>query len=237
MNKESKKILIALLFGFLLVTAIYNNWKLNETVESNPGILNVGFDVDDTILFSRDVFLNIPESKSNPTDYGWVNMQDEKLSLFIDPTVELIKYFKNNGHNVFLITARSGENGDYLAKFLSDGLGLDITKDENLFFCPKESINGIRYTTKHHQMKKLNLDLFYGDADTDMIAALKASVHPVRIVRHNESIEQYGNNYFGNVTGGKNEKNPFEMNDLKIFYSKSVGIYGESIYPIIWRGP
>ncbi len=86
-------------------------------------------------------------------------------------------------------------------------------------------------------MKKLKLDLFYGDADTDMIAALKASVHPVRIIRHNESIEQYGNNYFGNVTDEEKEKNPFQMNDLKIFYSKSVGIYGESIYPIIWKGP
>ena len=237
MNKKSKKMLVAILFGFLFVTTIYNNWKLNEIVESNPGILNVGFDVDDTILFSRDVFLNIPKDKRNPTDYGWVNMQDEKLSLFIEPTVELIKYFKNNGHNVFLITARSGENGDYLAKFLSDGLGLDIAKNENLFFCPKESINGVRYTTKHYQMKKLNLDLFYGDADTDIIAALKANVHPVRIIRHNKSIEQYGNNYFGNVTDGEKGKNPFEMNDLKIFYSKSVGIYGESIYPIIWKGP
>lgn len=237
MNKESKKLVIALLFGFLLVTTISNKWKINETLRSNPGILNVGFDVDDTILFSRDVFLNIPDNKSNPTDYGWVNMQDEKLSLFIEPTVELIQYFKSNGHNVFFITARSGENGHYLAKFLSKGLSLDITKNENLFFCPKESINGQRYTTKHYQMKKLNLDLFYGDADTDMVAALKANVHPVRIVRHNESIEQYGSNYFGNVTAGKKEKNPFEMDDLNIFYSKSVGIYGESIYPIIWKGP
>ena len=237
MNKESKKIVIALLFGFLLVTTISNKWKINETARSNPGILNVGFDVDDTILFSRDVFLNIPKDIRNPTDYSWVNMQDEKLSLFIEPTVELVKYFKKNGHNVFFITARSGENGHYLAKFLSDGLDLDITTNENLFFCPKESINGKRFTTKHYQMKKLNLDLFYGDADTDMIAALKASVHPVRIVRHNESIEQYGNNYFGNVKDEKKEKNPFQMNDLKIFYSKSVGIYGESIYPIIWKGP
>ena len=64
MNKKSKKMLVAVLLGFLLVTTIYNNWKLNETAGSNPGILNVGFDVDDTILFSRDVFLNIPESKA-----------------------------------------------------------------------------------------------------------------------------------------------------------------------------
>ena len=108
MNKESKKILLALLFGFLLVTAIYNNWKINETVRSEPGILNVGFDIDDTVLFSRDVFLNIPESKSNPTDYSWINMQDEKLSLFIEPTVELITYFKKNGHNVFFYHCKVG---------------------------------------------------------------------------------------------------------------------------------
>ena len=88
MNKKTKKLLVTMMIGFLVIATIYNNIKLNEIVDSNPGILNVGFDVDDTILFSRDVFLNIPESKSNPTDYGWVNMQDEKLSLFIEPTVE-----------------------------------------------------------------------------------------------------------------------------------------------------
>ena len=69
------------------------------------------------------------------------------------------------------------------------------------------------------------------------IAALKANVHPIRIVRHKKSIEQYGKNYFGNVLQGKSIESPFRMDDLKIFYSKSVGIYGESIYPIIWDGP
>ena len=43
-------------------------------------------------------------------------------------------------------------------------------------------------------------------------------------------------NYFGDLTN-KDSGNPFEMNDLKTFYSKSVGIFGESIYPILWRGP
>ena len=38
---------------------------------ASSGILNVGFDIDDTILFSRDVFLNIPENKRNPIDYGY----------------------------------------------------------------------------------------------------------------------------------------------------------------------
>ena len=69
---------------------------------ASSGILNVGFDIDDTILFSRDVFQNIPENKKNPIDYSWVNEQDEKLSVFIEPTVELINYFSENGHNLFL---------------------------------------------------------------------------------------------------------------------------------------
>tara|TARA_B100000989_G_scaffold113347_1_gene83274 strand:+ start:1516 stop:2193 length:678 start_codon:yes stop_codon:yes gene_type:complete len=218
----------------LIITIIF---LISLTYSSTPGILNVGFDIDDTILFSRDVFLNIPENKRNPIDYGWVNKQDQKLSLLIEPTLDLISYFNNNGHEIYFITARSGENGQYLAKFLSDNLQMNIMKDKNLFFCPKEIINGKRYTTKHHQMKKLKLDLFYGDADTDMIAALKANVHPIRIVRHKKSIEQYGKNYFGNVLQGKSNKSPFKIDDLKIFYSKSVGIYGESIYPIIWTGP
>ena len=104
-------------------------------VFANSGALNVGFDIDDTILFSRDVFLNIPKDKRDPIDYGWVNKQDRKASIYITPSVKLIKYFKANGHNLFFITARSGENGKYLAKFLSKGLEMKIVKDKNLFFC------------------------------------------------------------------------------------------------------
>ena len=212
-------------------------WFYNIPLAAEAGILNVGFDIDDTVLFSRDVFLNIPANKRNPIDYGWVNKQDERMSIFIEPTVELINYFINNGHNIYFITARSGENGKFLAKFLTKNFNIKITKNKNLFFCPKKMINGKRFTTKHLTMEKLNLDLFYGDADSDMIAALKAGVRPVRIVRHDKSVNQYGKNYFGNTLDGKSKENPFATEDLKIFYSKSVGIFGESIYPIIWNGP
>ena len=210
---------------------------LNAFIFSSSGILNVGFDIDDTILFSKDVFQNIPKDKRDPIDYSWVNEQDAKSSVFIDPTVKLINYFFNNGHNLFFITARSGENGESLARFLSEGLGLKIKVNDNLFFCPNEIMNGIKYTTKHRKMISLKLDLYYGDGDSDIVAALKADVHPIRIIRHEESIEQYGANYFGNTLDGKSERNPFSINDLRIFYSSSIGIFGESIYPIVWIPP
>ena len=71
MNYKKTKIQL-----ILILLSTYPLW-------SNPGILNVGFDIDDTVLFSRDVFLSIPKNKNNPIDYSWINMQDEKLSLFI----------------------------------------------------------------------------------------------------------------------------------------------------------
>ena len=42
-----------------------------------------------------------------------------QFSIPINPTVELVHFFKTNGHEVYYITARSGENGDVLAKYLS----------------------------------------------------------------------------------------------------------------------
>ena len=106
-------------------------------VFANSGALNVGFDIDDTILFSRDVFLNIPKDKRDPIDYGWVNKQDRKASIYITPSVKLINYFKANGHNLFFITARSGENGKQLAKFLSKGLEMKIVEDKKFIFLSK----------------------------------------------------------------------------------------------------
>jgi len=206
-------------------------------ITAQPGILNVGFDIDDTILFSRDVFLSLPDYKRDPEDYGWINSHDKDFSLFITPTIELVEYFHTNGHNVFFITARPGTKGNILAEFLSDELGFSVRVNKNLFFSPKETIKGKRYTTKHRLMKRLKLDLFYGDADTDMIAALKAGVHPVRVVRHETSIVQYGSNYFGNTNKGNSAQTPFTKDDLKLFYNSNVGIFGESIYPIIWTGP
>jgi len=206
-------------------------------VFAQNGILNVGFDIDDTVLFSRDVFLSLPDDKRNPTDYGWINSHDSDYSIFITPTVELIKYFHSNGHNVFFITARSDVNGNILAEFLTKGLVFEVKVNKNLFFSPKETINGKRFTTKQRLMKRLKLDLFYGDADSDMIAALKAGVHPVRVVRNELSVIEYGSNYFGNTLKGNIPEAPFSNDDLKIFYNSNIGIFGESIYPIIWTGP
>ena len=38
-------------------------WFYTIPLAAEPGILNVGFDIDDTVLFSRDVILHIRANK------------------------------------------------------------------------------------------------------------------------------------------------------------------------------
>lgn len=202
-----------------------------------PGILIIGFDIDDTVVFSYGVFQNLPAGKQHPIDFGWVNTHDRYYSVMIEPTVELVHFFRAHGHEVVFITAREADHGDSLAAFLTDRLGFEVTMNSNLFFAPKETIAGRRFTTKHRMMKALDLDLYYGDSDTDIIAALKAGVHPVRIVRHRQSVDQYAANFFGDTKKGDQEEAPFNARDLQVFVNAGVGLFGETIYPIHWSGP
>lgn len=198
------------------------------------GQLRVGFDIDDTTLFSERGFVVAPRTEDGGIDYAWINTHDKEYSLLIEPIATLIDYFRANGHEVFFITARPGMNGDSVAAFLTRTLNFNISVGDNLFFSPKENHGDFRYTTKHRKMRELELDIYYGDSDTDMVAAIKADVHPVRVVRSDASIKEYGGNYFGDTNKGNSAKSPFDRTELEIFYKANVGIFGESIYPITW---
>ena len=220
------------MFNRLLIKQIILFIFISSISFSQTGKLKIGFDIDDTTLYSERAFVVAPKTETGRTDYSWINTHDKEYSLLIDPVITLINYFRANGHDVFFITARPGPNGDSVAVFLSKNLKFDVKVDSNLFFSPKEYVNGFKYTTKHRKMKELDLDIYYGDSDTDIIAAIKADVHPVRIVRSNASIKEYSGNYFGNTHDGKSAEAPFTKCDLHKFYKAKVGIYGESIYPI-----
>jgi len=195
----------------------------------------VGFDIDDTVLNSEQSFIISQKMGNGAIDYAWINTHDRQNSVPIPPTVKLIKYFIAHGHAVFFITARPGDNGQYVGDYLSEIAGFSVNVDETLFFSPKETVNGFDYTTKHIIMEKLDLDLFYGDSDRDIMAAIKARVFPVRIVRSQESIKSYSRNYFGDTKIGDSAAAPFNADDLKIFYNSGTGPFGESIYPITWE--
>ncbi len=219
----------------LILTFFYSSLLI--PVLAQDGILKVGFDIDDSLLYSEPMFRTAPRDQEGHLDYGWINTRDREYSEWITPTVTLVDFFIAHGHKVYFITARKPDHGGALAAFLEEKFKIPVVVGENLFFSPKETIHGKRYTTKQRVLKMLDLDLYYGDSDTDMIAALKADVHPVRLVRDQHSIQAYGSNYFGNLNKGNTAAAPFNQEDLKRFYRSGVGIFGEAIYPLVWEGP
>ena len=84
--------------------------------------------------------------------------------------------------------------------------------------CPIDIIDGFKHSTEHHVIKLSEVDLYYGDGDSVIIAVLKVYVFPVRIVRNQKLINQCGVNYFRNILDFNAFKNPIKINDLKIFY-------------------
>jgi len=209
--------------------------------QPEPGQLKVGFDIDDTVLFSRDNFLKAPHMGEDPdhVDFGWVNQHDSLYSVTIQPIAKLITFLRAHGHEVYFITARPGINGAAVGRHLTRELGFPVVLGKNLFFSAKKKdpVSGHRFTTKHETISKLGLHIFYGDSDTDIIAASIAGVRAVRVVRDARSVEAYSKNYFGDTRSAPKAKAPYSEDDYQKFLSNAVGPYGETIYPIYFVEP
>ncbi len=140
--------------------------------------LRVGFDVDDTLLFSTPAFEQAFKSRSQPfSPEFWeiVNSSDQQLSVVKKKTLSLLRKHQKNGDLIFIITARHPPGGDKLKEFLEKRF--QVAK-KNIFF---------ETQGKAERMRQLELDIFYGDSDSDITAALEAGVKPYRIKRASES--------------------------------------------------
>jgi len=145
---------------------------------TNPNVKEVGFDIDDTVLFSSPAFER-GFASGNPygSDEFWavVNSSDKEVSKIKQKTRKLIEEHLKRGHKVYFITARRDVNGENLKKFLSSEFGIP---EENIFFAPHG---------KTQLMKQLSIDAFYGDSDSDMRYAIEAGAMPIRILRSPKS--------------------------------------------------
>ena len=98
------------------------------------------------------MYATSPRDDEGAVDYSWINTHDKDYSILIDPTVDLIQYFRTNGHIVYFITAREGLNGIRLAEFLSHELEMDVHVNKNLFFSPDEKLAWIQL---YHETQNL----------------------------------------------------------------------------------
>ncbi len=192
-----------------------------------PEVTAVGFDIDDTLLFSSPAFTRgfatggrpAPDDElfwiyTNACDGGCaettITLNDgTSKTLPANPprpvkqkAIELVRYHQGLGHEVYAITGRPGFGGDPLRDYLLEQLG--IARD-HVYFEPDADQPG-NPAGKTDRIEALGIDVFYGDSDSDVTDAVKANAKAVRFLRSPKStnrkagkLNKYHPGYYGEI--------------------------------------
>jgi acid phosphatase (class B) len=180
------------------------------------GATSVGFDIDDTLLFSTPTFTRAFATGGTPKPddavfWTQANRCDpgcpaESLTL-PDGTIkqlpasvpsgvkdrirDQVAFHQARGAEVYAITARPDINGDALRTYIETELGIP---SDHVFFEPDLDQPG-NPAGKTDRMAQLGLDVFYGDSDSDITDAQKtpgAHVRGIRVLRSPKSSNRSG---------------------------------------------
>jgi acid phosphatase (class B) len=144
----------------------------SEEVPDQTEVTRVGFDIDDTLLFSSPAFNAAKAEHPFGTDEFWamVNRSDREHSIVKVRTREIVEEWKAAGAEVWAITARPGTEGDPVRDFISETFGIPR---ENVYF----------EKPKTERIRGLGIQIFYGDSDSDIKDAQEAGAIGIRILR------------------------------------------------------
>jgi acid phosphatase (class B) len=154
------------------------------SLQSQPA-MNVGFDVDDTALFSSPAYYYgqqkySPGSKkylSNSEFHIELNNRLDSFSLPKEIARKLIDFHKDRGDNIFFITGRVPTETETLTGLRARTLALaNLTP---VIFCGANPGKN----PKIFPLQENNIQLYYGDSDSDILAAQAIRIRAIRILR------------------------------------------------------
>jgi len=139
------------------------------------GELRVGFDYDDTLVFSTPAFTRAFKSAHQPFSPGFWKIVNTSYDL---ETRKILPYamawtFRVLGFRVTLITARPNHGGDALRK--------------EWRYLAQDFIFSNGSANKHQHLSKGNYVMYFGDSDSDIVQGRKARVLSFRIRRSSKS--------------------------------------------------
>lgn len=160
---------------------------------------NIGFDLDDTILFSQPGFeygkkRYGPDFQNNPEFWNLMNNGLDNFSILKKNVLKIISTHLTKKHKIYIITARPKTSQEAVSNILRGMLKVGKDTIDNVIF-----VSSVE--NKHIFIKKKNINIYYGDGDTDMSEAIKAGATPIRIlasdlssdnVKMNNNIGRYG---------------------------------------------
>lgn len=190
-----KRLILGLIMAMMLVTSSasaltfsYLTTTVEEIAQSLPAKpVAVGFDVDDTVLFSSPGFyyaFNNTDGPEGTNKYGpkplssdlfWKDMSCDfdRFSMPKESARHIIEMHKMRGDKIYFITARPEVKGEILTGLLHRTFKLE--GQPNAVFSGK--------TSKSMFIKKYGISLFYGDSDSDITEAYEAGIRAIRFLR------------------------------------------------------
>jgi acid phosphatase (class B) len=177
--------------------------EIEKSLKDTPP-MNVGFDIDDTLLTPKAAF-EIAFGKHCPLDHTHEKHSCKKEPHFWDtlnstastqltPTKAvakaLIDMHKRRGDTIYFITAREkGPNkNETLSQFLRSTF--QITHMQPVIFVGMKGLDREK-PAKAPAIQKNNIQIFYGDADGDIAAAKHSNIRGIRVIRHPSSQDSY----------------------------------------------
>lgn len=151
----------------------------------------VGFDIDDTVLFSSPGFWRgqknySPSSQDylkNPEFWEKMNNGWDAFSIPKEVARSLIAMHVKRGDSIYFVTGRSPTKTETVSKTLQDD-----------FLIPAASMNPVIFAGDHpgqnsktQWLKEKNIRVFYGDSDNDITAAREAGARGIRVLRASNS--------------------------------------------------
>ncbi|MDX8000345.1 acid phosphatase AphA [Xenorhabdus sp. Reich] len=173
------------------------HWVSVEQIEKslkNQPAMAVGFDIDDTVLFSSPGFYRgkleySPNDNSylkNPEFWNKMNNEWDQFSMPKQIGIELVQMHLKRGDDVYFITGRTKTKTENVTKYLQEDLHIPADKMNAVIFAGDEpgKNNKISWMSDH------KLKIYYGDADADISAARELNIRGIRILRASNSSYQ-----------------------------------------------
>jgi acid phosphatase (class B) len=141
----------------------------------------VGFDIDDTLLFSSPCFYYGQQKYSPGSDdylknaafWQEINAGCDRYSLPKDVARALIDLHQQRGDTLYFITGRPHTEGEQLTTLLQKTFGIAAMQPVIFTSGPEKT----RFIREH------GLHIYYGDADSDIVSARAAGARPIRVMR------------------------------------------------------
>ncbi|PHM67249.1 acid phosphatase/phosphotransferase [Xenorhabdus stockiae] len=167
--------------------------QIEKSLQSKPP-MSVGFDIDDTVLFSSPGFYRgqleySPNDNSylkNPEFWEKMNNEWDKFSMPKQVGIDLVQMHLKRGDDIYFITGRTRTKTETVTKYLQEDLHIPADKMNAVIFAGDDPGKN----NKISWMRDHNLKIYYGDADADIAAARELNIRGIRILRASNSSYQ-----------------------------------------------